>query len=499
MSESKYVKHGWQSKDKLYAAQLNEMDDQIALNEENIQSLENSKPNMSDIATAVSTHNTAVDSHNDIRLLIQEITTKLNNFLDVDDATSDQLSEVLTLINNNKGTLESLTNGKVNVSDIIDNLTTSASNKPLSAKQGVALKALIDAIKIPTSLPASDVSAWAKASTKPTYTAEEVGAATAESVTQLSEQIANLQIGLTTEQVNALDRLFKVAAYTKDVTEEYKVFTDAFGITDGGSGDNGDSGDSGNGDSGGDDTHTHSYTSSVTTAATCTTAGVKTHTCSCGHSYTQSIPATGHNYIDGVCSVCGAADPNYEPDSEPRLLYNWDFTKSLTDTVSNQTAVLNGTATQDSNGIALVAHTDYVTLGTLYAVGRTYELDIADSGTFTTMNNGNGRLLMHNPPSNWGASQQHSLGVCYRGASATWALYENTWALPETVHALESIKGKTVKYVVTESAVEFYIDETLIASVLTYVTEDRTMTIGAEANTLIGVTVTGLRVYEGVA
>lgn len=30
----------------------------------------------------------------------------------------------------------------------------------------------------PTSLPASDVSAWAKASTKPTYTADEVGAAT---------------------------------------------------------------------------------------------------------------------------------------------------------------------------------------------------------------------------------------------------------------------------------------------------------------------------------
>lgn len=30
----------------------------------------------------------------------------------------------------------------------------------------------------PTTLPASDVSAWAKASTKPTYTASEVGAAT---------------------------------------------------------------------------------------------------------------------------------------------------------------------------------------------------------------------------------------------------------------------------------------------------------------------------------
>ncbi|MBQ6889771.1 MAG: hypothetical protein IJN53_01950, partial [Oscillospiraceae bacterium] len=56
----------------------------------------------------------------------------------------------------------------------------------------------------------------------------------------------------------------------------------------------------------GGSTHTHSYTSKVTTAATCTSAGVKTFTCSCGASYTESIPATGHNYVNGTCSVCGA-------------------------------------------------------------------------------------------------------------------------------------------------------------------------------------------------
>lgn len=44
-------------------------------------------------------------------------------------------------------------NGKVSVADIIDNLTTNAANKPLSAAQGVALKALIDAISIPEKLP----------------------------------------------------------------------------------------------------------------------------------------------------------------------------------------------------------------------------------------------------------------------------------------------------------------------------------------------------------
>ncbi|MCD7822974.1 MAG: carbohydrate-binding domain-containing protein, partial [Oscillospiraceae bacterium] len=42
--------------------------------------------------------------------------------------------------------------------------------------------------------------------------------------------------------------------------------------------------------------HTHSYTSAVTTAATCTENGVMTYTCSCGDSYTEVIPATGHDY-----------------------------------------------------------------------------------------------------------------------------------------------------------------------------------------------------------
>ena len=56
----------------------------------------------------------------------------------------------------------------------------------------------------------------------------------------------------------------------------------------------------------------HNYTSKVTTQATCTTNGVKTYTCTiCGKSYTETIKATGHNYENGSCKVCGAKDPNY--------------------------------------------------------------------------------------------------------------------------------------------------------------------------------------------
>lgn len=47
-------------------------------------------------------------------------------------------------------------------------------------------------------------------------------------------------------------------------------------------------------------THTHTYASTVTTSATCTTTGVRTYTCSCGSSYTESIPALGHDWNKGV-------------------------------------------------------------------------------------------------------------------------------------------------------------------------------------------------------
>ena len=52
----------------------------------------------------------------------------------------------------------------------------------------------------------------------------------------------------------------------------------------------------------------------ITTAPTCTEPGEKTRTCSaCGEVETRVIPAAGHDYKDGKCTVCGAADPGYQP------------------------------------------------------------------------------------------------------------------------------------------------------------------------------------------
>lgn len=90
----------------------------------------------------VSEHNTDTNSHNDVRLLIQDISERINALADSDDITLDQMSEIVAYIKNNKSLIDSITTSKVSVSDIIDNLTTNVSDRPLSAAQGVALKDL---------------------------------------------------------------------------------------------------------------------------------------------------------------------------------------------------------------------------------------------------------------------------------------------------------------------------------------------------------------------
>lgn len=101
----------------------------------------------SSVSTQISTHNTSITAHNDIRDLISTLTNRLNAVANSTDEDLDTLNEIVTYIKSNKSLIDSITTTKVNVSDIIDNLTTSVSNKPLSAKQGVALKSLIDTLQ----------------------------------------------------------------------------------------------------------------------------------------------------------------------------------------------------------------------------------------------------------------------------------------------------------------------------------------------------------------
>ena len=174
--------------------------------------------------TAVYAHNTQTEAHSDIRLLISELSARLDALANSDDDTLDQMAEVVAYIKDNRGLIEQITTGKVSVADIVNNLTTNVTNKPLSAAQGVALKALIDEITVPTKLSEltadathrlvtdaektawnakSDFSgkyadlsgkptiptvpSWATAASKPSYTKSEVGLGNVDNVKQYSE------------------------------------------------------------------------------------------------------------------------------------------------------------------------------------------------------------------------------------------------------------------------------------------------------------------------
>ena len=99
------------------------------------------------IDAKIAGHNTANDSHQDIRLMIKEHEEAVNALLNSDDETLNETKEIVAYIKSNKSLIDAITTSKVNVSDIIDNLTTNVTNKPLSAAQGVALKALIDGLQ----------------------------------------------------------------------------------------------------------------------------------------------------------------------------------------------------------------------------------------------------------------------------------------------------------------------------------------------------------------
>ena len=53
----------------------------------------------------------------------------------------------------------------------------------------------------------------------------------------------------------------------------------------------------------------HSWGGVVTKQPTCTEDGEKTYTCYlCNDSYKEPVAATGHNFVDDVCTVCGEVD-----------------------------------------------------------------------------------------------------------------------------------------------------------------------------------------------
>lgn len=111
-------------------------------------------------ASNLTTHNSSGSAHQDIRNLISSLETSTDNdlkaladrletvefFFSDEEATEnnlDQLHEIITYIQTNRDILEE----KLSKTDVINNVTSEDTDKPLAANQGKVLKTLIDALQ----------------------------------------------------------------------------------------------------------------------------------------------------------------------------------------------------------------------------------------------------------------------------------------------------------------------------------------------------------------
>lgn len=99
-------------------------------------------------AFLISEHNADDSAHNDIRLLIKAHQDEVNALLNSDDETLNETKEIVAYIKSNKSLIDAITTSKVNVKDVVNNLETNDSQKPLSAAQGVVLKTITQGIQL---------------------------------------------------------------------------------------------------------------------------------------------------------------------------------------------------------------------------------------------------------------------------------------------------------------------------------------------------------------
>lgn len=210
------------------------------------------------------------------------------------------------------------------------------------------------------------------------------------------------------------------------------------------------------------------------------------------------VDVTADVYADGVVTIPAVtgdivitATAGAAVDTRT-MLYNWDFTNSLVDTVNGTQATLIGKATQDANGLAITDGSSGARFGAIAKKGMTFEVDIAEGSTLT--NTGvNNRLLIFNSADNGGA------GVVWWGGGNYWSTYLGAWGSGYSPNpALFS--GKTMTVVINDDGtVEVYSGGEIFVITSTTVNFDSNgyVTLGSTATAAAGMVITAMRIYDG--
>lgn len=90
--------------------------------------------------------------------------------------------------------------------------------------------------------------------------------------------------------------------------------------------------------------------------------------------------------------------------SSGTLIYDWDFTQSLTDTVNGTTAVISDGMTRTLHGISFTNSTQMITFGTCDPRGKTFEYDITEFDFKGSTSNHIRQLMLTNSTKTLGTS-----------------------------------------------------------------------------------------------
>ena len=161
---------------------------------------------------------------------------------------------------------------------------------------------------------------------------------------------------------------------------------------------------------------THSYTSKVTTAATCTTAGVRTYTCSkCGDSYTEAIEATGHTMVNGTCTVCG---------------HTVTVTYTVTYTLTNLSYTGSASANSGSNFTTTLLPADGYHLPASITVRRGNT--VLTGGTHYSYNNATGVIIINSSAITGDITVTAAAEADYYILAGTQSLTGSNWDITDT-------------------------------------------------------------------
>lgn|GEM_PF-4025418 len=209
--------------------------------------------------------------------------------------------------------------------------------------------------------------------------------------------------------------------------------------------------------------------------------------------------------VNTMTVVWGGKSATFEVTAAVYVEYirSWDFTKSLVDSVESAEAVLGNGLSRDENGLQFTAATQYCSLGFIFQLGRTYEIEFGPAVFLQTDYGRHLRVLMYGGSAS-SESPGTSTGILVHRGKTGWSAYTGSWSdVYGELTDRDAISQTTIRLVVDyEGYITVYQDGVYVGkSTVAVSVETGNMYIGNSASSsggdLHNLTVRAFRVIKG--